>query len=196
MSIDSWADGRRSLLTAASAIGLGAVVTGKVAAATENEEQAPRSRRGFGTGAVIQDGDEVPRSRRISEEVVVGSSVARSPDYNEAKNLSLIQVFEHVFKEDEDPAAGYPVTRVMEFKVKEATKLAIVTVTGFEFWFGATKQEIMAASSRYGFHAGLEADFGRSTLTVKVRANSRFWGKVDREWTWRCHVVLQCFGER
>jgi hypothetical protein len=30
---------------------------------------------------------------------------------------------------------------------------------------------------------------------VKVRANSRFWGKVDRDWTWRCRVVVQCFGE-
>jgi len=53
----------------------------------------------------------------------------------------------------------------------------------------------MAASSRYGLHAGLEADFGRSILTVKVRANDRFWGRVDRDWAWRCHVVIQCFGE-
>jgi hypothetical protein len=53
----------------------------------------------------------------------------------------------------------------------------------------------MAASSRYGFHAGLEADFERNTVTVKVRANWRFWGRVDRDWTWRCHVVIHCFGE-
>jgi uncharacterized protein YaiE (UPF0345 family) len=87
------------------------------------------------------------------------------------------------------------VTRVKEFKVKAATKLAIVTISGFEFWFGTSEQEIMAASSRYGVHAGLEADYSRGTLTVKVRANSRFWGKVDRDWAWRCHVVVQCFGE-
>jgi hypothetical protein len=121
--------------------------------------------------------------------------VARSPDYNEAKKHSLIQIIEHVFKQDEDTAAGYPVTRVKEFKVKAATKLAIVTISGFEFWFGTSEQESMAASSRYGVHAGLEADFSRGILTVKVRANSRFWGKVDRDWTWRCHVVIQCFGE-
>lgn len=135
------------------------------------------------------------RSRRISEEVVVGSSVAKAPDYNEAKKHSLIQTVEHIFKEDEDTAKGYPVTRVKQFKVKAATKLAIVTMSGFEFWFGTTDQEIMAASSRYGVHTSLEADFGRGTLTVKARANSRFWGRIDRDWTWRCHVVVQCFGE-
>jgi len=195
MSVDSSGASRRHVLTAARAIGLGAVVTGTVAAATQDEEQIPRSRRGIGADATAQDVAEIPRSRRISEEVVVGSSVARSSDYNEAKKHSLIQVIEHVFKEDEDSAAGYPVTRTKEFKVRAATKLAIVTISGFEFWFGTTAQEIMAASSRYGFHAGLEADFPRTMLTVKVRANSRFWGKVDRDWTWRCHVVIQCFGE-
>src|SRR5437773_1438761 len=100
MSSDSSGDARRHLLTAASAIGLGALVTGKLAAATQNEEQIPRSRRGIGAEARTQDGAEMPRSRRISEEVVVGSSVAKSSDYNEAKNHSLIQVIEHVFKED------------------------------------------------------------------------------------------------
>src|SRR5439155_10910137 len=120
-----------------------------------------------------QDGAEIPRSRRISEEVVVGSSVAKSSDYNEAKNHSLIQVIEHVFKEDEDTAAGYPVTRVKEFKVKVATKLAIVTISGFEIWFGTKEQELMFATSRVGVHASLEADLGRGALTVKVRANSR-----------------------
>jgi hypothetical protein len=195
MSSDSSEDARRPPLAAAGAIGLGALVTGTVAAATQDEVPIPRPRRGFAAGAATQDRAEMPRSRRISEEVVVGSSVARSSDYNEAKNHSLIQVIEHVFKEDEDPAAGYPVTRVKEFPVKAATKLAIVTMSGFEFWFGTSEQEIMAASSRYGFHAGLEADFARATLTVKLRANSRFWGRVDRDWTWRCHVVIQCFGE-
>jgi hypothetical protein len=195
MSSDSSRDTRRDLLTAASAISLGAFVAGKVEAAAQHGEQAPRPRRRFAADAATQDSAEIPRSRRISEEVVAGSSVARSPDYNEAKKHSLIQVIDHVFKEEEDPAAGYPVTRVKEFKVKAATKLAMVTLSGFELWFGTSEHESMAASSRYGVHAGLEADFARGSLTVKVRANSRFWGKVDRDWTWRCHVVIQCFGE-
>jgi hypothetical protein len=194
MTNDSSGDSRRHLLTASGAIGLAALVTGKVAASTQEEEQTPRS-RGFGTGETIRSGPDGPRSRRISEEVVVGSSVARSADYNESKTHSLIQVIEHVFKEEEDPAAGYPVTREKAFKVAAATKLAIVTVSGFELWFGTSAQEIMAASSRYGFHAGLEPDFGHGTLTAKVRANWRFWGKADRDWTWRCHVVIQCFGQ-
>ncbi|MFI5454207.1 MAG: hypothetical protein ACHRXM_02030 [Isosphaerales bacterium] len=173
---DSSKDTRRELLTAASAIGLGAFVTGNVQ-------------------AVAQDDSQMVRSRRISEEVVVGSSMAKSPDYNEAKNHSLIQVIEHVFKEDEDPAAGYPVTRVKEFKVRADTKLAIVTVSGFEFWFGTKDQELIMAASRLGVHAALEADFRRASLTAKVRANYRFWRRDDHEWAWRCHVVIQCFGE-
>ena len=68
-----------------------------------------------------QDDAQLVRSKRISEEVVIGSSMAKSPDYDEAKNHSLVQVIEHVFKEDEDPAAGYPVTRAKEFKVKANT---------------------------------------------------------------------------
>ena len=68
--------------------------------------QFPRLRRGFGAGAAAQDALETPRSRRISEEVVTGSSVAKSADYDESKKYSLIQVIEHVLKEDEDPAAG------------------------------------------------------------------------------------------
>jgi hypothetical protein len=32
-------------------------------------------------------------------------------------------------------------------------------------------------------------------LTVKVRANARRSNRVDHEWTWRCHVVIQCFGQ-
>ena len=149
MSSDSSRDARRDLLTAAGAIGLSALVTGKVEAA--------------------QDNATMVRSRRISEEVVVGSSIARSSDYNEAKSHSLIQVFEHIFKEDEDTSAGYPVTRVKEFKVKPATKLAIVAISGFECWFGTKEQELMFAISRMGIHAGLEADLGHGTLTVKVR---------------------------
>jgi hypothetical protein len=176
MSSDSSRDTRRDLLTAASVIGLGAFVTGKVEAAT-------------------QDNPQWIRSRKISEEVVVGSSVAKSSDYNEAKNHSLIQVIEHVFKEDEDTDAGFPVKRVKEFKVKAATKLAIVTISGFEIWFGTKDQEYMFAKSREGVNAALEADLGRGTLTVKVRANARRANKVDHEWTWRCHVVIQCFGE-
>jgi hypothetical protein len=176
MSSDSSRDTRRDLLTAASAIGLGALLTGEAAAQDNPNPQAVRS-------------------RRISEEVVVGSSVARSPDYNEAKALSLIQVFEHIFKEDEDVAGGFPVTRVKEFKIKTATKLAIVTISGFEIWFGTKDQEYMFAKSREGVNAALEADLGRGTLTVKVRANARRSNRVDHEWTWRCHVVIQCFGE-
>jgi hypothetical protein len=193
MSSDFSTDTRRNLLTAAGAIGVGAFVPGTVEASAQTA--APIQRRRFNANAATQDGDEVPRSRRISKEVVDGSSVAKSPDYNESKKHSLIQIIEHVFKEDEDTAAGYPVTRVKEFKVKAATKLAIVTISGFEFWFGTSQQETMAASSRYGIYAGLEADFSRNSLTVKVRANTRFWGKVDRDWAWRCHVVVQCFGE-
>jgi hypothetical protein len=78
MSTESSRDTRRDLLAAAGAIGLGAVLTGKVEAAAQDNPQAVRS-------------------KRISEEVVVGSSVAKSSDYNEAKNHSLIQVIEHVF---------------------------------------------------------------------------------------------------
>jgi len=182
MSSDSSRDTRRDLLTAASAIGLGTLVTGKVMA------QDPDDR-------VRNPNDPRVRSRRISEDVVVGSSVAKSADYNEAKNHSLIQVIEHVFKEDEEPSAGYPVSRVKEFKVKAATKLAIVTMSGFEFWFGTKDQEAMFAVSRLGVHAGLEADFGRGTLAVKVRANWRRPIKADLEWTWKCQVLIQCFGE-
>jgi hypothetical protein len=177
MAGDSSRDTRRDLLTAASAIGLGAFVTGNVEAATQ------------------QDETQLVRSRRISEEVVVGSSMAKAADYNETKKYSLIQVIEHVFKEDDDPAAGFPVTRVKEFKVKEATKLAIVTLSGFEFWFGTKEQEFIIAASRFGVHAALEADFGRGSLTAKVRANYRFWRRVDHDWAWRCHIVIQCFGE-
>ncbi len=172
---ESSRDTRRDLLTAASAISLGAFVTGNVGAA--------------------QDDAQLVRSRRISEEVVIGSSIAKSSDYNEAKKYSLTQAIEYVFKEDEDPAAGYPVTRVKEFKVKAATKLALITVSGFEFWFGTKEQEFIVAASRFGVHAALEADFDRNSLTAKVRANYRFWRRVDHDWAWRCHVVIQCFGE-
>jgi hypothetical protein len=175
MSGDSSRETRRDLLTAASAIGLGAFLTGREASA--------------------QDVQQVVRSRRISEEVVVGSSVARAPDYNEGKNLSLIQVIEHLFKEDEDTSAGFPVKRSKEFKVKAATKLAIVTISGFEIWFGTKEQEYMFAKSREGVNAALEADLGRGTLTVRVRANARRAARIDQEWSWRCHVVIECFGE-
>jgi hypothetical protein len=87
------------------------------------------------------------------------------------------------------------VTRVKEFPVKPATKLAIVTISGFEIWFGTKDQEYMFAKSREGVHTALEADLGRGTLTVKVRANARRAGRIDHEWAWRCHVVIQCFGE-
>jgi hypothetical protein len=195
MSSDlSRASGRHQL-AAPSAIGLVRSAPGQIAATNQDGEQDPRSRRGVRARLTTPDGEPTPRSRRISEEVVVGSSIARSPEYNEDKKHSVIQVIEHVFKEDENPDAGYPVTRAKEFAIKPATKLAVVAISGFEFWFGTTQQEIMAASSRYGLHAGLEADFGRATLTVKVRANYRFWGKVDRDWAWRCHVIIQCFGQ-
>jgi hypothetical protein len=176
MSSDSSTETRRDLLAAAGAIGLGTLVTG-----TAN--------------SAAQDNPQAVRSRKISEEVVVGSSVAKATDYNEAKNHSLIQVLEHVFKEDEDAASGFPVTRSKEFKVKEATKLAIVTISGFEVWFGTSEQEYMFAKSREGVNAALEADLSHGTLTVKVRANARRANRVDHEWTWRSHVVIQCFGE-
>jgi hypothetical protein len=176
MSSDSSQETRRDLLTAASAIGLGVFVSGNVA-------------------ATAQENPQWLRSRRISEEVVVGSSVARSPDYNEAKNHSLIQVIEHVFKQEEETDAGFPVKRVKEFKVNAATKLAIVTISGFEFWFGTKDEEHMFARSREGVNAALEANLGRGSLTVSVRANARRSNKVDYEWTWRCHVVIQCFAE-
>jgi hypothetical protein len=176
MSSDSSRDTRRDLLTAAGAIGLGALVTGNVE-------------------ATAQDNNQSVRSRKISEEVVVGSSVARSTDYNEAKSHALIAVIEHVFKEDEDTAAGFPVTRVKEFKVKPSTKLAIVTISGFEIWFGTKDEEYMFAKSREGVNAALEADLAHGSFTVKVRANARRAARIDHEWTWRCHVVIQCFGE-
>ncbi len=135
------------------------------------------------------------RSRKISREVVVGSSVARSSDYQEGKKLALLQVIEHVFKEDEDPSAGFPVTREKEFKIRATTRLAIVTISGFEFWFGSPEVEYMFARSREGVNTALEADLAHGTLTVKVCANARRSSRVDVEWTWRCHVVIQCFGE-
>jgi hypothetical protein len=135
------------------------------------------------------------RSKKISAETVVGNSIVKSADYNETNKYSLIQVIEHVFKEDEDPAAGYPVTRVKELKVRAETKLAIVRITGFEFWFGTKEQEMMIATSRGGIDAAWEGELGRGTLAVKVRANSRRAGKIDHEWAWRCHVMVQCFGE-
>ena len=84
MSRDSSADTRRDLLVAAGAIGLGVLGTGIGAAAAQDATQIPRTRRRIGGATASQDGAETPRSRRISEEVVVGSSVARSADYNEA----------------------------------------------------------------------------------------------------------------
>jgi hypothetical protein len=176
MTSDPSRDTRRELLAAASAIGLGAFLSGKLDAAP-------------------QDTPKALRSRRISEEVVVGSSVARSPDYKEGKKYSLNQVIEHTFKEDEDTSAGFPVKRSKEFKVESGTKLALVTISGFEIWFGTSEQEFMFAKSREGVNAALEADLGRGTLTVRVRANGRRSNKIDHEWTWRCHVVIQCFGE-
>ena len=165
---------RRQLITAAGTLGLGLVATGSAGA---------------------QDAQDSPRSRRISEEAVVGTSVVRSPDYSEAKKYSLIHVFEHVFQHDEVIDSGYPVTRTKDFTISPAVKLALVTMSGFEVWLGTTEQEYYAASSRLGVHAALEADFARHALTVKARANYRFWGKVDCEWTWRCHVVVHCHGE-
>jgi len=176
MPSDSSGDTRRDLLAAVSAIGLGAFLTGRA-------------------GAAAQENPQAVRSKRISEEAVVGNSVARSPDYDESKSYSLIQVIEHVFKENDDPDAGFPVTRPKEFKVKPATKLAVVSISGFEFWFGTTDQEYMFARSREGLNAALQADLTRGLLTVKVRANARRAARVDHEWAWRCHVVIQCFGE-
>jgi hypothetical protein len=176
MSGDASGETRRDLLAAAGAVGLGAFLTARV-------------------GAAAQDNPQAIRSKRISEEAVVGSSVARAPDYDEAKTYRLVQVIEHVFKEDEDPDSGFPVTRVKEFKVKPATKLAIVTISGFEFWFGAKDQEYMFARSREGLNAALQADLGQGTLTVKARANARRAARVDHEWAWRCHIIIQCFGE-
>jgi hypothetical protein len=175
MSSDSAGDSRRELLGAATALGLGALIGGQIEAAPQDDARV--------------------RSRRISEDVVIGSSVAKAPDYDEAKSHTLIQLIEHVFKEDEDPSGGYPVTRTKEFKVKATTKLAIVTMSGVEFWFGRKDQEAMYAASRLGVHAGLEADLRGGTLTVKARANYRRPVKADYEWSWRCHVLIQCFGE-
>jgi hypothetical protein len=194
MSGDSSRDARRDLFTLAGAVGLGALLTTKIDAATQDEPEGPQPKRGF-RGAPNQEPDEKVRSRRISHEVVVGSSVAKAPDYDAAKKYSLIQVIEHVFKQEEDVAAGYPVKQVQEFKIMPATKLALVTISGFECWFGTSAQEATAAASRYGIHAGLEANFDRAILNVSVRANLRFWGRRDWEWTWRCHVVVQCFGD-
>ena len=194
MSNDPPQSSRRRLLRSAAALGSTSLVTAGGASTGLPQEQISRQPRGYDADGSFQT-EEVPRSRKISEEVVVGKSVLKASAYNEAKKYSLIQVIDHVFKEEEDPAAGYPVTRTKEFKVNAATKLALVTVSGFEFWFGTAQQEVMAASSRYGFHAGLEGDLSTGMLTVQARANFRFWGRADREWTWRCHVVVQCYGE-
>ena len=175
MSSDPSKDSRRELLAAASALGLGAFLSGNTQAA--------------------QDRTQWVRSRKISEEVVVGNSVAKAPNYKEGAKLSLIQVIEHVFKQDEDTAAGYPVTRTKEFKVKPTTKLAVATLSGFEFWFGTPEQEYMFAKSREGVNAALEADLSHGSLTLKLRANARRSNRIDYEWTWRCHVVIQCFGD-
>ena len=175
MTSDPSPDTRRNLLTAASAIGLGAFLNAKLEGA---QQETPKA----------------VRSRRISEEVVVGSSVAKAPDYNESQKLSLIQVIEQVFKEDEESSAGYPVKRAKEFKVNKDTKLAFVTISGFEVWFGTPEQEFMFAKSREGVNAALEAALDSGKLTVRVRANGRRSNRVDYEWTWRCHVVIQCFG--
>jgi hypothetical protein len=188
-------ESRRDRLTAATALGLGAFVAANLKSNAQEEARFPGFRRTINSETGGQDGTETPRSSRISEEVVSGGSVVRSPDFNESKRHSLIQTIEHTFKEDQDTAAGFPVTATKEFKIKSATKLAIVTISGFELWFGSSEQELVGASSRYGVHAGLDADFGRKTLTVKVRANSRFWGRVNRDWAWRCRVIVQCFGE-
>ncbi len=159
MSSDPSLDTRRDLLTAASVIGLGAFLT-------------------RGVGGAAQDDARLVRSKRISEEAVAGNSVVKSADYNEARKHSLIQVIEHVFKKDEDSAAGYPVTRVKEFKVGADTKLAIVSIIGFECWFGTEEQEMMIARSRGGIHAALDAELDRGTLAVKVRTNSRRAAKL------------------
>jgi hypothetical protein len=194
MSNDPPQSSRRRLLRSAATLGSASLVTAGGASTGLPQDQISRQAPGYDADGFFQ-AEEVPRSRKISEEVVVGSSLLRAPAYNEAKKHSLIQVIDHVFKEEEDPAAGYPVTRSKEFKINAATKLALVTVSGFEFWFGTAEQERMAASSRCGFHAGLEGDLSKGMLTVLARANFRFWGKADREWTWRCHVVVQCYDE-
>ena len=170
MPSDSSRDTRRDLVTVAGALVVGALSNPKATSAAQDEGQPPGSKRVIGRDVIIREGDDTPRSRRISEEVTVGKSVARSPAYDATKSYAMIQVIEHVFKEDDDPSAGYPATGVKEFTVDAATKLAIVTISGFEVWIGTSKMESIAASSRYGFHAGLEADFGRNTVTAKVRA--------------------------
>jgi hypothetical protein len=175
MTSDPSPDTRRTLLSAASAIGLGALLNAKL----EGAQQEP---------------PKALRSRKISEEAVVGSSVAKARDYRESQKLSLIQVIEHVFKQDEDTAAGFPVKRAKEFKVSKDTKLALVTISGFEVWFGTPEQEFMFAKSREGVNAALEATLDSGNLTVHVRANARRSSRIDYEWTWRCHVVIQCFG--
>jgi hypothetical protein len=103
-------------------------------------------------------------------------------------------VIEHVFKEDEETSSGFPVKRAKEFKVNKDTKVAFVTISGFEVWFGTSEQEFMFAKSREGVNAALEAALDSGTLTVRVRANGRRSNLIDYEWTWRCHVVIRCFG--
>jgi hypothetical protein len=51
------------------------------------------------------------------------------------------------------------------------------------------------ARSREGVNAALVAELDRGKLTVKVRANARRSNRVDYEWAWRCHIVIQCFGQ-
>jgi hypothetical protein len=185
---------RRCLLKSAATLGSASLVTAGGSPTGRAEEQLPRQTHGTDQDGLLQ-APEIPRSRRISEEVVTGGSVLKAPGYSETKKHSLIQVIEHVFMEEEDVAAGFPVMRTKEFKVDASTKLAFVTVSGFEFWFGTAQQEMWATSSRYGFHAGLDGDLTTGMLTVQARANLRFWGKVDWDWTWRCHVVVQCYGQ-
>lgn len=175
--------------------GPGALAAGELAAAVQDEPPFPRARRRIDAGEARQDPEDRPRSRRISEEAVVGSSVAWAPDSNEGKSHALILVIEHVFKEDDEPSQGFPVTRVKEYPVKPAVKLAIAAISGFEIWFGNKDQEYLFAKSREGMHAALEADLGHGKPTVKVRANGRRANRVDHEWAWRCHVGIQCFGE-
>ena len=138
--------------------------------------------------------DQVPRSIATDWETLVPSEGQLAPGYDESKKLSLIQVIEHVFKEDEDTSAGFPVKKAKEFKVNNATKLALVTISGFEVWFGSPEQEFMFAKSREGVNAALESALESGKLTVRVRANGRRSNRIDYEWTWRCHVVIQCFG--
>ena len=107
--------------------------------------------------------EDQPRSGRRQQR----GPVLRLPGRD--KN-SLLQVIEHVFKEDEDPSAGFPVTREKEFKVRATTRLAIVTISGFEVWFGSPEVEYMFARSREGVNTALEADLAHGTLTVKVCA--------------------------